>query len=246
MTNENPEVRLATGAETPGAPPPPPPFPPAAPDSDAKPVKGYCRVCGTGLTDETIRRSMGTIYCAAHAPAGTATDNPYASSYAAAPETPVANPDVNPGLAFFLGLIPGVGAIYNAQYAKGLLHALVFAGIATLADSGTPLEGIFEVLVPAFLFYMAFEAYHTAKCRRAGQPVDEFSSIIPAHQRAAAFPAAPILLIALGVLFLLINFDLISLRYLARWWPVGLIALGGYLLYTRMAGGSGEDSNART
>ena len=31
-----------------------------------------------------------------------------------------------PGLAFALGFIPGVGAIYNGQYLKGLVHALIF------------------------------------------------------------------------------------------------------------------------
>jgi len=33
--------------------------------------------------------------------------------------------DVSPGLALFLGLIPGVGAIYNGQYAKGMVHAII-------------------------------------------------------------------------------------------------------------------------
>ena len=36
-------------------------------------------------------------------------------------------PDISPGLAFFLGWIPGVGAIYNGQYAKGLVHAVAFS-----------------------------------------------------------------------------------------------------------------------
>ena len=33
----------------------------------------------------------------------------------------------NPGLAALLGLIPGVGAMYNGQYAKGVIHLIVFA-----------------------------------------------------------------------------------------------------------------------
>ena len=43
--------------------------------------------------------------------------------------------DVSPGLALFLGMIPGVGAIYNGQYAKGLVHAVVFGVLCSIADS---------------------------------------------------------------------------------------------------------------
>ncbi len=50
--------------------------------------------------------------------------SPYASPYTGRLGA-VPNPDVSPGLAFLLGLIPGVGAIYNGQYAKGLVHAII-------------------------------------------------------------------------------------------------------------------------
>ena len=42
------------------------------------------------------------------------------------------------------------------------------------------------------------------------------------------------ILIAIGILFLLNNFDLIRFYDIARYWPVFLIALGGYMLYTRL------------
>ena len=34
-------------------------------------------------------------------------------------------------------------------------------------------------MLAAFWAYMAFEAYHTARKRQLGQPVDEFSSLVP-------------------------------------------------------------------
>jgi len=40
-------------------------------------------------------------------------------SGASIPGSYVPNNEVSPGLAFGLGLIPGVGAIYNGPYAKG-------------------------------------------------------------------------------------------------------------------------------
>ena len=61
------------------------------------------------------------------------------------------------------------------------------------------------------LGYMAFEAYHTAKRRQQGQPVDEFSSLIPMRAGRSRFPVAPVVLIALGVIFLLDNLDLLDL-----------------------------------
>ncbi|MBZ5605904.1 MAG: DUF5668 domain-containing protein [Acidobacteriia bacterium] len=59
----------------------------------------------------------------------------------------------------------------------------------------------------------------------------------------ARFPAAPIVLIALGVVFLLNNLDLLDLGRLLRYWPVLLIAMGAYMLYLRM-GGSASGSQA--
>jgi hypothetical protein len=134
-----------------------------------------------------------------------------------------------------------VGAIYNGQYAKGLIHVFIVGMLFTLVSSNDigGYEPLFGVLIPAFFGYMAFEAYHTAKLRRMGQPVDEFSSLVPGHG-GSRFPAAPILLIALGVVFLLNNLELVELRRLLRYWPVMLIVLGVYMLYLRMTGNASE------
>ena len=91
---------------------------------------------------------------------------------------------------------------------------------------------------------MAFEAYHTAKLRRLGQPVDEFSSLMPGHG-GSRFPVTPILLIALGVVFLLNNLELFELRRMLRYWPVMLIALGLYMLYLRLTGNAAEVDRER-
>jgi hypothetical protein len=139
-------------------------------------------------------------------------------------------------LAFILGLIPGVGAIYNGQYAKGLVHVVVLGLLISIISSGASggLEPLFGMLIALWFFYMAFEAFHTAKRRQMGQAVDEFSSIIPL--RGTGFPLAPVALIALGVVFLLNNLDIVRFYHIIRYWPVFLIALGAYLLYVRVSG----------
>jgi hypothetical protein len=144
-------------------------------------------------------------------------------------------------VAFVLGLIPGVGAIYNGQYAKGLIHVFILGMLFTIVGSSDVggFEPLFAVVIPGFWAYMAFEAYHTAKLRHLGLPVDEFSSLVPGRG-GSRFPVAPILLIALGVVFLLNNLEIFELRRMLRFWPVMLIALGLYMLYLRMTGNSSE------
>ena len=156
-----------------------------------------------------------------------------------APPPPMYTPNlgVSPGLAFILGLIPGVGAIYNGQYAKGLIHGLVFGALISIGaggafeHSGGPLFGM---LIAAFYAYMPFEAFHTAKRRQLGYQVDEFSSLFALTGKRSRVPVGPLALIAVGLLFLLNNLGWLNFYEIGRYWPVFLIALGGYLLYARL------------
>ncbi|HEX8985466.1 MAG TPA: DUF5668 domain-containing protein [Bryobacteraceae bacterium] len=157
---------------------------------------------------------------------------------------PRLNTDVSPGLAFVLGLIPGVGAIYNGQYAKGVVHVVVFGLLISIVSAGDlrGLEPLFGLLIAIWYFYMPFEAYHTARKRQLGETVDEFSSIFPMRTRHRGLPVGPIVLIALGVLFLLNTLDVLRFEQIVRWWPVGLIVLGAYMLYCRISGCNAEQT----
>lgn len=205
------------------------------------PATAYCRTCGKAVCDECRRDAYGTVFCAEHAPAP-------APAPAAAPpppgqRVPVAGPavgyvyaDVSPGLALFLGFIPGVGAIYNGQYAKGLVHAVIFGLLTSIVDNARGLEPLFGILIAVWEFYMAFEAYHTARKRRMGEPVDEYSSLVNLRGTTGQFPVAGVALIVLGVMLLLHTLDLLDFYYVSRYWPVLLILAGVYLLYIRFAG----------
>lgn len=228
--------------------------------SDAKPV-GFCRACGKALDETNVRSAHGTLYCEEHVPMENAFNvappipaagpsvarieppSPYSAAFANAPTL---NPDVSPGLAFGLGIIPGVGAIYNGQYAKGLYHIVIFGLMISLLDSGKlhHLEAMMSLLLAGFCAYMPFEAYHTAKRRLVGQNVDEFSSLFPMRGPAARFPVAPVLLIVLGGLFLLSNFDMLDIDRLLNFWPALLIALGVYMLWVRYSPDTTVDKEA--
>jgi hypothetical protein len=204
------------------------------------PATAYCRTCGKPICDECRRDAYGTVFCAEHAPA---------SATASAPPPPAgpraqagARPapfvaDVSPGLAFALGWIPGVGAIYNGQYAKGIVHAVVFGILCSILDDSNlhGLDVIFAMMLTAWIFYMAFEAYHTAVKRRAGEYVDEYSSLIDFRARGR-FPVAGVALILLGTVLLLHTLGILDFYYVARYWPVLLILAGAWLLYNRFTG----------
>jgi TM2 domain-containing membrane protein YozV len=221
-------------------------------------ASAFCRDCGTPMCQECQRPALGTVYCADHLPVATAPPpasppgspratpafDPHPVSHYSpytAPAAPVSQgqpPDMaaHPVLALILGFIPGVGAIYNGQYAKGLIHVVVFGLLVSLAASSNVggFEPLIGLLIAAWVFYMAFEAFHTARSRRNGGSVEEFSSLFDVRPTHGRFPAGAILLIALGFILLLNTTDIIRMETLERYWPVGLIVCGLYMLYMRV------------
>jgi hypothetical protein len=208
-------------------------------------IAGYCRACGRALAEADVHRAHGAFYCKEHAPQeGASSSSPYGSSpysagpsYSApySPQPPGSGNGISPLAAFWLGLIPGVGAIYNGQYLKGFVHVAVIGfGFAILDNNAAGgFDQLVGMMLAVFWAYMPFEAYHTARNRQMGQPVDEFSGLFP--RRGANFPAVPVILIGLGTLLLLNNLGLFELRRVLRFWPLLLIGAGVYMLFNRFS-----------
>ena len=230
------------------------------------PIAAYCRNCGKPLCTTCARPVMGVVYCEtclAERVGATAQlpPNPYpqptsfqpSGSYSTGTRPPRAS-GPNPGLAGLLGAIPfGVGAIYNGQYTKGLVHlgifvALVVALSSNLADYWYIILGIG---MGFFVVYQILDAIHTAKAVQAGRPApDPFglttafspgdSQVSPGQPRdfVKSVPTGAVVLIALGVLFLLHNLG---------WWflradvlgPLVMIAMGVWLLTRRLGSPGG-------
>jgi len=131
--------------------------PAAGPAAAPTPIAGYCQDCGRPLTAETLRNVGAGIFC-----------DPCLAARVGTPPPPPG--DASPVLAAFLGIIPGVGAMYNGQYAKGFVHLAVFAVLASLKDN---VHGVFGVLEIGWFFYQIFDAYQTAKARRDGMPLPD-------------------------------------------------------------------------
>jgi len=206
------------------------------------PAAAYCRQCGKPLCEECRRSALGTVFCAEHLPAAETTGSAEGGRLNSKGDG-YHHLESSPALAFLLGFIPGVGAIYNGQYAKGIIHAVIFGMLVSLLDSRrflsyqhAPPEVLMAMLLVAWIFYMPFEAYHTALKRRRHEPVDEYSSIVDLNlgERAQRYPVGPLILIALGVLLLLNTLGALDFESIARFWPVLLIAAGLYMLYVRI------------
>src|SRR5262245_45459426 len=110
----------------------------------------FCRSCGKPLCDECKHSAQGTIFCAEHVPAAAPPPPPPTGA------SPYRRHDLpSPALAAFLGFIPGVGAIYNGQYAKGLIHAIIFGLIISIMHrAGGESEPMLAFLLTAWFFYM--------------------------------------------------------------------------------------------
>ncbi len=142
----------------------------------------FCQNCGKPLCQECTRVVGSAVFCepclaaklagtGAHSGggsytyAGSESNVNYTVSGAVPPPPPPGEP--NPGLAALLGFIPGVGAMYNGQYAKGVVHLVVFAILVSLTNE----NGIFGLFVAGWVCYQVIEAHHTARARRDGTPL---------------------------------------------------------------------------
>src|SRR5438270_2529422 len=213
------------------------------PDTDAV---GYCRNCGKAMCPVCVRPVRDVLYCEdclanvmglpgapATAPGGAAAANAGTPGMAA-PGAPVASGlGPSPILAFFLGFLPGLGAFYNEQYGKGVIHLALFLLLFIMGVDGAVSGGAVAALwifVSALWIYMPVDAYRTAKARLAGQRLDD-----PLESFSKGKPVGPFLIIGVGVLLLLHNFDWFPWwRIQPFFWPVLLIAVGVLMLRNRV------------
>ena len=219
--------------------------------ADASAV-AYCRTCGKALCANCTRPVRGVIYC--EDCLGAKMEGAPAAAPSAPPQTPYQqfmdqglglkvapgppsgpNPTVAGMLAGFFPV--GVGAVYNGQYAKGLAHlviaGLLIAGANAAGDSGSTLLGWTVGLSMAFFYvYQIMDSVRSARAIQAGQPAPDPYGLGATFGggskiETGKIPLGAIVLILLGVLFLLhtmgfgFGFD--------RFWPLILIALGGWL-----------------
>lgn len=209
---------------------------------------GFCRNCGKAMCAECVRPVRGVLYCEdclAHVvgipAAQPVTDGPALTpALSQVPGTlpggamsaSAARNDGNAVVAFFLGLIPGLGAVYNGEYNKAIIHVIIFGGIIVGITGvfGENLTGFWVLALVSFVFYMAIDAVRSSKAKQTGQTVSD-----PFQEMTKNRALGPFLLIGAGALFLLNNFGFFDyFRVRQVFWPLVLISIGFLMLRNRV------------
>ncbi|HEV2102526.1 MAG TPA: B-box zinc finger protein [Candidatus Acidoferrum sp.] len=209
-------------------------------------ASGYCRNCGKAMCAACSHRVRDVLYCedclAQHvglpaAPSPGAVSGMPADPGVFAPPIPAAQKQNGaPVVAFLLGFIPGLGAVYNGEYNKAIIHVVVFGALilGIASDLGEGIQGFLIFALVIAPFYMAIDAMRTAKAKATGQPLAD-----PFENWSGQRPLGPIILIGIGGLFLLNNFGFFEFfRVRQIFVPLLLIGVGFFMLKNRMSGKS--------
>jgi hypothetical protein len=192
---------------------------------------GYCRQCGKPLCPACTHDVRGALFC--DDCLADKLSLPPAPGAPAAPPLPAAGSATSshPGTALALGFVPGLGAVYNGEYIKALIHVVIFGGIIALLSTDLPdsYDAFLGIALGCFYCYMPIDAYRVAKARKLGEPQPP-----DLLQGAGKKPIGAMVLIGLGLLFLLSNFGLLQQAWFSKVWPIGLIGLGIWILMDRM------------
>jgi cell wall-active antibiotic response 4TMS protein YvqF len=204
---------------------------------------GYCRNCGKAMCPACVRPVRDVLYCedclatlvgipAQQAAPAAAEGAGYSSTVGV---TPSVRSTSSPAAAFWLGLVPGLGAVYNGEYNKALIHVIVFATLIIGSSSDID-AGPMVLLILAsigFCVFMAIDAMRVAKARNLGE-----ATVDPIATWSKDLPLGPVILIGVGALLLLNNFDFFAFFHVRRLWPLVLIAVGVLMFRSRIGGRS--------
>lgn len=136
----------------------------------------------------------------------------------------------SPIVAALLSIVPGLGAAYNGQTSKAIVHFTIFASFFQMA---TVTDGVAFFILGALgmWLYAMVDAYRTAQLMRAGLASGEEYDAIT--RRLYGNPLAwGATLVMLGTIFLL--HTMFGIRLPVReFLPVALVLIGIYMIFER-------------
>ncbi len=178
-----------------------------------------CSICRRSLTGAEAHSIKGNHYCANCLVAGA-----QLAGLAQSPD--LAN--FTPGRAALFAVIPGIGAVYNRQYVKGVQHVAIFAALWVAAVEGS---AAFVFAVISFYIFTIIDAYRSAQ----GIIRDRLT-----HQNSPSSETTglnvPIwggLLVLMGAILFLDNLRILRLDDIFEFaWPILLFVVpGAYLIW---------------
>jgi hypothetical protein len=134
----------------------------------------------------------------------------------------------NPSLAAFLAIFPGMGAIYNGNIIKGITYILIFIILIVLTDNAQdPDAVVFGLMIAGFFIFQIIDSYNEASKINQNILVEEN----PESYKEDLSLFSAIIVLVIGIVFQLANFDLITFRQVTRLWPLVLIIFGIKIVY---------------
>ena len=134
----------------------------------------------------------------------------------------------SPFVATLLSFVPGLGAAYNGQTAKAIVHFAIFASFFQMAVLTQGVHFFVLGILGTWLF-AAVDACRTAQLLRAGLTPEEEEDVIARRLYGNPF-AWGVTLIVIGTIFLLHTLLGVQLP-IRELLPVALVALGAYMLF---------------
>jgi hypothetical protein len=131
-------------------------------------------------------------------------------------------------LTFFFPI--GTGALYNGQIKKAIFFFLATSGLITLQTSGKG-QPFLALCLAGFCIYQIYDAVHTAKLinlSRLGEDLEKQAKAVdelPEPVRSGSIFWG-LVLIALGGVLLLANYQIIDYDALFDFWPLVIIIIG--------------------
>ena len=134
----------------------------------------------------------------------------------------------SPFVATLLSFVPGLGAAYNGQTSKAIVHFAIFASFFQMAVLTQGVHFFVLGVLGTWLF-AAVDACRTAQLMRAGLAPETEEDVIARRLYGNPF-AWGVTLIIIGTVFLLQTLLGVQL-HVRQLLPVALVAVGAYMLF---------------
>lgn len=136
-----------------------------------------------------------------------------------------------PFVAGVLSLFPGIGNVYNGLYLRGILFFTVIACLLALGSEKGQEHSVLGFVIAFVWIFNVLDAYRQARLINYGYAQDLGQEDLPKIPKAGQGGLlAGILLIILGVVASLQLYLGIDLSWTLRYWPLGILAFGAYLV----------------
>src|SRR5918999_2493633 len=152
--------------------------------------------------------------------------------------SPITYRNSSPFIATLLSFVPGLGAAYNGQTSKAIVHFEIFASFFQMAVLTQGVHFFILGVLGTWLF-AAVDACRNAQLMRSGLAPDTEDDVIT--RRLYGNPLAwGTTLIIIGTLFLLHTLLRVTLP-IKELLPVAMVALGAYMLFDYIRRGKSSD-----